>query len=123
MRLISRPFDNEENITGIMREAYAYFPIEWGFAGSDGIAGDVVVDPLTVYVRVPFDGEDCEYPTWAFSLNELIEDAIDGSTILGGAVGEEHAPDFIRLRNGLNKLVKRIDTALSVCGPEGKADV
>lgn len=52
---------------------YAYFPAEWEEA-VDGLGGKKPKDPLTVYVRIALAAEEeCESPTWSFSLRDLVE--------------------------------------------------
>jgi hypothetical protein len=54
-------------------DMYVYLPIEWG--DSDGLGGPPQENPLTVYLRLPLQGEDDpEQPTWSFALNDLIDD-------------------------------------------------
>ena len=113
MRCVKRPFGSDtEKIEEMMGDAYAYFPIEWAFGGSDGLRGDPVIDATTVYVRIPFNGNDYEYPTWAFSLSDLVNGIIDAVVTINRVVGDEHRPDLIRLRNSLNALSRRIEAAL-----------
>lgn len=112
MRCVLKP--GGDGTAEMMKEAYAYFPIEWAEFDSDGIGNSSVVDPLTIYVRIPFDGDAVEYPTWAFSLQELLEDFVDGSSLQDGSLCPYSQVSMIRLRRGLKKMVAKIDGLLEL---------
>lgn len=69
-----------ENVAEIIRQELSEhppeirFPFEWG--DSDGIGGPAV-DPLTVYIELPFTNDWAAPCTWSLSLAEVVDDLID----------------------------------------------
>lgn len=95
--------------------AHIFFPIEWDFGenAGDGVGGPPVKDPLTVYLRLPFDSGD-EQPTWGFSLREPIDQYIEGVTDRNGVVSDmEHRRGLEALRDGFRALADTIDNTLT----------
>jgi hypothetical protein len=92
--------------------AYAFLPWEW--SDSDGLGGARPDDPLTIYVRLPFDS-GWEMPTWSFSLNGCIDDAIemwtddDNKNVV---IGEPAC--LVAIRDALRTAAQRIDDALTI---------
>ena len=110
----------DENDDDYTSPAYAFLPWEW--SDSDGLGGARPDDPLTIYVRLPFDSGG-EMPTWSFSLNGCIDDAIEMWTeIEPGTLNEPKAdgriegrPDcLIAIRDALRTAAQRIDDALAM---------
>ena len=93
---------------------YAYLPWEW--SDEDGISGTKPDDPLTIYVRLPLHSGDDEMPTWSFSLNECITDAIALYSLNEPdepGEYEEIPPTLIAIRDALRAAAQRIDDAVT----------
>lgn len=100
-------------------ETYIYFPIEWddgpgaeSSARSDGLGGNAVTDPLTVYLTVALDSEGSA-PTYSFNLRDCLTNSIkacaeDGSFSYGLGV----------LSAALRDLADEIDSARGSVTPK-----
>jgi hypothetical protein len=89
-----------------------YLPIQWSASsnGGDGIGGEEVKDPLTVYASVDVTGGDERF-TFKTTMKDLLEDTYDLHRSYRGpkALDARSQKIFKKIRAGLLKEVKRID--------------
>jgi hypothetical protein len=87
-----------------MERGGASLPIMWNFPpnAGDGMGGDAVDDPLTIYVDFPLgkDADDGDRPTYSFTLVDLIDEMIEDS-------GEREICESVARR--LRELADKID--------------
>ena len=92
----------------------AGFPVQWGFANSDGQGGKPPQDAGTLYVTVAHrDDEIYEYGlTVKFTINDLVKDMIHGFNGGDGLIDALHTSDaknlISRLRDAADLLEKSL---------------
>ena len=91
-------------VSEAMERGGASLPIMWNFPpnAGDGMGGDAVDDPLTIYVDFPLgkDADDGDRPTYSFTLVDLIDEMIEDS-------GEREICESVARR--LRELADKID--------------
>lgn len=97
----------------------AYLPLQFQITGGDGRRRQTLPAVDTIYIVVPFDGDD-EGAVLAVTLDEMVDRWIDAYMWPGraashcrGRVEAETAPNLLRLRRKLLQIADRLrDTAL-----------
>lgn len=85
-------------------------PFHWG--DEDGSGGEGVDDPLTIYVRLPFDAQRDGECIWVFTLGELVDEELfsgDLSDELGDGDWDEMSDCLLATAKALRELADRIE--------------
>ncbi len=93
------------------------FPIAWDFGEhpSDGRSGPPPSDPAMLYLELPFANSDDESVCFSVSLEDVIDDLIDGSMSHVSKKVEDAKAQIIcaRLAARLRELANKLDNACS----------
>lgn len=94
----------------------ASFPTQWDFGSkpSDGFRNPPVADAGTVYI-ICYNTYD-SIIVGNTSLNDMVEDVMDGYRMMGGGFDAEGATVLLRLRGALMAAATKIDDALKEGG-------